>query len=134
MRRNRSIWLALAALVASCVAPIAPVSENSAVIVLAEQARTELDAGRLPNAAAALERALRIEPKNPRLWRELALVHLRQRDYPQAEQLATRSNSWAGNDDALRAENWRLIAEARAARGDAAGAEAALERARHAER
>src|SRR6266853_58094 len=40
---------------------------------------------------------------------------------------AARSNSWAGSDNALRAENWRLIAHARDARGDAEGARAALE-------
>src|SRR6266511_2695392 len=40
---------------------------------------------------------------------------------------AARSNSWAGSDNALRAENWRLIAHAREARGDAEGAKGALE-------
>jgi len=67
----------------------------------------------LRNAAASLERALRIEPRNPRLWNELAQVRLRQGQYAQAESLAARSNSWAGNDSALRADNARIIAEAR---------------------
>ncbi len=48
-------------------------------------------------------------------------------DYAQAESTAARSNSWAGSDNALRAENWRLIAHAREARGDAEGAKGALE-------
>src|SRR5256885_319985 len=78
-------------------------------------------------AAASLERALRIEPRNPRLWQELARVRLKQGDYAQAESTAARSNSWAGSDNALRAENWRLIAHAREARGDAEGARVALE-------
>ncbi|MGH8691578.1 MAG: tetratricopeptide repeat protein, partial [Burkholderiales bacterium] len=69
------------------------------------------------NAAASLERALRIEPRNPRLWHELAQLRFRQRDYAQAESLATRSDTWAGNDGELRAANQRLIEEARAARG-----------------
>jgi len=43
------------------------------------------------------------------------------------ENTAARSNSWAGSDNALRADNWRLIAHAREARGDAEGAKAALE-------
>jgi Tfp pilus assembly protein PilF len=90
-------------------------------------ARSDVAAGRLVNAAASLERALRIEPRNPRLWQELARVRLKQGDYAQAESVAARSNSWAGNDNRLRAENWRLIAQAREARGDAAGARAALE-------
>jgi Tfp pilus assembly protein PilF len=99
-----------------------------------ESARADAGAGRLANAAASLERALRIEPRNPRLWQELARVRLKQGEYAQAESVAARSNSWAGADNALRAENWRLIAEARAARGDAAGAQSALELAKRMER
>jgi predicted Zn-dependent protease len=101
--------------------------ENPAIALLMDTARTDSEAGRLSNAAASLERALRIEPRNPRLWQELARVRFKQRDYAQAENVAARSNSWAGSDAMLRAENWRLIAQAREARGDSAGARAALE-------
>jgi hypothetical protein len=103
----------------------APRSENIAVAGLMETARADAAAGRLSTAAAALERGLRIEPRNPRLWQELARVRLQQRQFAQAESVAARSNSWAGGDNALRAENWRLIAEAREGRGDSAGARAA---------
>ena len=102
-------------------------TENLAIAGLLDGARADAAAGRLPNAAASLERALRIEPRNPRLWQELARVRLKQGDYAQAESTAARSNSWAGTDNALRAENWRLIAHAREARGDAEGAKTALE-------
>src|SRR5712664_2606310 len=102
-------------------------TENLAIAGLLLGARTDAAAGRLVNAAASLERALRIEPRNPRLWQELARVRLKQGDYAQAESTAARSNSWAGSDNALRAENWRLIAEAREARGDAEGARQARE-------
>jgi tetratricopeptide (TPR) repeat protein len=88
--------------------------ENVAVAGLLESARADAAAGRLATAAASLERALRIEPRNPRLWQELARVRLQQGDYAQAESTAARSNSWAGNDSALRAENQRIIEEARA--------------------
>jgi hypothetical protein len=54
-------------------------------------------------------------------------VRLKQGQYAQAENVAARSNSWAGDDRALRAENWRLIAESRRARGDTDGAKAALD-------
>ena len=47
---------------------------------------------------------------------ELAKVRLKQGQYAQAESMAARSNAWAGSDEALRAENQRLIEEARAAR------------------
>lgn len=102
-------------------------TENLAIAGLLDGARADAAAGRLANAAASLERALRIEPRNPRLWQELARVRLKQGDYAQAESTAARSNSWAGSDNALRAENWRLIAHAREARGDAEGAKGALE-------
>jgi predicted Zn-dependent protease len=92
-----------------------------------ETARADAAAGRLANAAASLERALRIEPRNPRLWQELARVRLQQGQYVQAESVAARSSSWAGSDSSLRAENWRLIAQAREARGDTDGARAARE-------
>jgi predicted Zn-dependent protease len=101
--------------------------ENVAVAGLLQSARSDSASGRLTNAAATLERALRIEPRNPRLWQELARVRLKQGEYAQAESVATRSNSFGANDNALRAENWRLIAQARDARGDTDGARDALE-------
>jgi predicted Zn-dependent protease len=100
-------------------------SENVAVAGLMESARADAAAGRLSTAAASIERALRIEPRNPRLWQELARVRLQQEQFGQAESVAARSNSFAGSDNALRAENWRLIAQSREARGDADGARAA---------
>jgi cytochrome c-type biogenesis protein CcmH/NrfG len=112
-------------------APPPPLSarESVAVAGLMENARTSEASGDLAAAAASLERGLRIEPRNPRLWHQLARVRLKQGQFGQAESVAARSNSWAGDDRALRAENWRLIAEARRARGDAEGAQAALEQA-----
>lgn len=101
--------------------------ENVAIAGLMQSARADAAAGRLPNAAASLERALRIEPRNPRLWQELARVRMRQGDYAQAESLAQRSNTWGGTDNRLRAENWSLIAQSREARGDAEGARKALD-------
>ncbi len=101
--------------------------ENVAIAGLVDSARADAAANRLPNAAAALERALRIEPRNPRLWQELARVRMKQGDYSQAESLAQRSNTWGGTDNRLRAENWGLIAQSRQARGDAEGARKALE-------
>src|SRR5688500_14837612 len=93
-----------------------PRAETTAVAGLMDSARTDTAAGRLPNAAATLERALRIEPRNARLWHELAQVRFRQRDYAQAESLAARSNTLAGNDAELRTANQRLIDDARGAR------------------
>ena len=88
--------------------------ETTAIASLIESARTDAAAGRLTNAAASLERALRIEPRNPRLWHELARVRLEQREYSQAQSMALRSNSLAGADNTLRAENGRIMEQASA--------------------
>ena len=112
----------------------APVSENPAVLTLVEQARAEAAGNKLQSAVASIERAQRLEPRNPWLWQELARLSLAQGNHAQAESLAARSNTWAGSDRALRAANWRLIGAARAARGDAAGAQVAEARAAELER
>lgn len=109
--------------------PLPPRSDNTAVVALLETARQDTAAGRLESAAATLERALRIEPRNASLWNQLARVRLQQGQPGQTIQLATKSNSLATDNNRLRADNWRLIGEARASRGDHAGAEAAFAKA-----
>jgi len=103
--------------------------QNPAVMRLMARAQEDIAASRLGSAEATLERALRISPRDARLWQELARIRLQQGQYSQAEGFAARSNTWAGSDHALRAENWKLIAQAREARGDAAGARAAQQNA-----
>ncbi len=110
-------------------APEQPVSANSAVVSLVSTARADVAGGKLDAAAASLERALRIEPNNPALWQELAKLRLQQGQYQQAEGLAARSNGWAGNNRSLRADNWRIIGQARLKRGDYPGAQAAFDKA-----
>jgi len=90
--------------------------ENVAIAGLMDSARKDASSGKLGSAAASLERALRIEPRNPRLWHELAVIRYRQADYGQAESLAARSNTYAGTDADLRAANQKLINDARAAK------------------
>lgn len=110
-------------------APPAPTSRNSAVLALLDQAQAQAAAGQAPAAGASLERALRIEPRNPALWSELARLRLGQGQYRQAQNLAAKSNALAGGDRYLRAENWRIIGQAREKLGDARGAQAAFARA-----
>ena len=94
--------------------PETPLARESVAIAgLMESARNDTAAGRLVQAAGTLERALRIEPRNPRLWHELAKVRLRQGDSAQAANLAARSNSLAGSDSALRAANQSIIEQSR---------------------
>jgi len=124
-------FLAACATLAPPERPEAPAvaSENDAVIALARNARDDMSAGRLSTAAANLERALRIEPRNPTLWHELARVNLHQGQAGQAAQFAGKSNSFAGDNAQLRAANWRLIGQALTQTGDQAGAEAAFAKA-----
>lgn len=98
---------------------------NQAVVALLDSAASYVNAGELEKAAAALERALRIEPRNAGIWHDLGQIRLHQRQYEQAESMASKSNSLAGNDRVLQARNWRLIAVARRAMGDMAGADTA---------
>ena len=99
-----------------------PVSQNTAVVALVESAHADQAAGHTFDAAATLERALRIEPRNAALWHELAKLRLSQGEYEQADVLAKKSNTWAGEDKRLRAANWRVIGESRAYRGNSQGA------------
>ncbi len=108
----------------------APAPATTAVLALLDTARNQGSTGNLDGAAASLERALRIEPRNARLWSELAAVRLQQQQAQQAEQLAAKSNALAPRDTLLQQSNWRIIAEARRLRGDAGGARAAEQRVR----
>ena len=96
-------------------------SGNTAVLTLLNKAHDQAAAGRMDAAGADLERALRIEPRNPVLWQELARVRLDQRQYRQAENLAAKSSALSAGNRYLRAENWRIIGEARNRRGDLEG-------------
>jgi len=107
-----------------------PASERTAVVTLLAEAQDALDAGDPARAGAALERALRIEPRNPLVWHRLASLRLQQKDFAQAASLAAKSSALAPADRSLRAANWRLIGAARVLAGDRAGAEQAYARAR----
>jgi predicted Zn-dependent protease len=106
--------------------PKTDMSNNRAVIALLDQAQTDNDSGRREAAGSSLERALRIEPRNPWLWLELAQLRLAQGQYAQAITLAGKANSFAGHDTRVQAANWQVIGQARVALGDSTGAEQAL--------
>jgi len=108
--------------------PLGPAGEGqggqaeTAVLALLAESDQRRRAGEPEAAAAALERALRIAPRDPLLWHRLAGVRLAQRHWTQADNLARKSLSLSGNDRRLQAANWRLIAQAREAMGDRSGA------------
>lgn len=90
--------------------PSQPMSK--AVKTLLQQAELQREGGDLTNAAATLERALRIEPKNAYVWNRLAHVRAEQGQGAMAAELAAKSNAFAGGDDTLKRDNADLIARA----------------------
>ena len=105
-------------------------SHGRAVVALLESAGKQEAVDDLAGAVGTVERALRIEPRNPHLWNRLANLRLQQGRYGMAADLAAKSNNLAGGDLALKRDNWRLIAKARRAAGDVAGARVAERKAR----
>lgn len=97
----------------------------AAVSPLREQAREQMDRGEYDRALATAERAIRIDGTNPELWQLMARIQIKREEFAQAEQLARKSNMLAGNNDSLRAENWRIIADSHSGRGDRSQAEEA---------
>jgi predicted Zn-dependent protease len=108
--------------------PRAP-STGGAVVALLDRADRYRSAGDTAGEAATIERALRIDPRNARLWNRLAATRLEQGQPQQAEQLALKSNALAAGDSALQARNWRLVAKARWTMNDGAGARSAEQKA-----
>jgi len=109
-------------------------ASQGAVVALLDRADHYQRLGDNDSASATLERALRIDPRNAQLWHRLAAVRLQQGKVAQAEQLAFKSNTLSGGDKSLQARNWALVARARWAQDDAAGARTAERKAAEARR
>jgi tetratricopeptide (TPR) repeat protein len=88
---------------------------------LLDQAENSRRAGQFEAAAASLERAVRIEPRNAFLWSALAANYIDIGNYDQAEAIAQRANSLANGNPHVEIANWNVIAAARSGRGDAQG-------------
>lgn len=83
------------------------------VLAMLTTAQQQQGSGDLNSAAASLERAQRIAPREPQVLYRLAQVRLAQGDAAQAEQVARRGLSYANGRPALQAGLWELIAQAR---------------------
>lgn len=88
-----------------------PVRSSPVIVALMAEAQQSEAAGNRENAAATLERAIRIEPKNPMLWNRLAGIRMQQGKWQQALNMARKSNSLAPGNYELQLENWYLILE-----------------------
>jgi tetratricopeptide (TPR) repeat protein len=118
------IIIALAISVESTLATsdyIIKVDSSSAVASLLNEAKDYYKAQQYEQAAALLERALRIKPRHPIIWHNLAGVRLAQDDWKRAANLAQKSNALAGTQEQyknLRMRNWILITIACEGMGD----------------
>jgi predicted Zn-dependent protease len=81
------------------------------------QAHTQAGGGDYGQAAATLERALRIEPDNPLLWIELGRVRLGTNNAAQADAMGRKALALATGDAGAQAGAWRLIADSLRALG-----------------
>lgn len=90
---------------------------SQTVIALLGQAKRQQENGYPERAAAVLERALRIEPKNAQLWHRLALLRLQQGQLALAENLAAKSSVLANTDVRLKRKNQTIIQQARILQG-----------------
>lgn len=107
-------------------------ADSSAVNSLLNDAKTYYEGEEYEQAAVSLERALRIEPRHPILWHNLAGVRLAQQDWIRAFNLALKSNALVGNEENykdLRIRNWVVITQACEGMGDEECAKDARERA-----
>lgn len=109
--------------------PAAERETDTVVRSLLVQASRAERAGDLGTTEAALERALRIEPRDPQLWHYLGRLRLVQGRHAEAVASAAKSNSLARGERALQRDNWDLTARALRAAGDLPGAAQAEARA-----
>ena len=101
---------------------------SSAVVALLNSAAAKEHSGQYDQAAASLERALRLEPRNAMLWHRLSRVRMKQGQWQVAVDMAAKSNTLAGDNSELRSWNWAVIAEAKEQLGDRLGAQEARSR------
>ncbi len=125
------IPLVLLALLSACATtptpePVESSPEIAALVQQADDARQQGDHAR---AQSLLERALRIDARNPRTWYELASLKLDAGALDSAETFARKSLRYSGESSREAAQNWLLISEIRRRLGDAAGAKAAQQKA-----
>lgn len=109
---------------------VAPATLSPASRALVTQAQSQRQKGDLPGATISLERALRIEPRNPLLWIEMGRLRMDQRNYAQADAMGRKALSMSIGDGRTQSQAWLLIADALRARGRVPEAQEALAKAK----
>ncbi|HIJ78982.1 MAG: hypothetical protein OEY01_07915 [Desulfobulbaceae bacterium] len=99
----------------SCVATK---NEQGPTSLLQANAEEALQAEQFDRAEMLLERAMRVEPRNPENWHLMGRVRFGQHRYAQAVQFCLKSNSLVGKNATLGKQNWILIEKAYTAMGE----------------
>ncbi len=102
---------------------------NAASRALVSQAETQRKSKNFVQAAATLERALRIEPNNPLLWIEYGELRMDEGNYAQADNMGRKAVASASGDPRTQANAWRLIGDSLKARNRNGEAQQAYARA-----
>lgn len=97
-------------------------NSSSAVVALLGDARQTADRGDLSSAESQVERALRIAPRDPQVYLQLASLKRQQGEYLQAEQVALRGLAVSEALPDYKALLWKELAKIRRAAGDTKGA------------
>ncbi len=98
---------------------------SPAVVALLSQSEKNSRAGDLASSVSLLERALRIEPRNPALTYKLAELRVKQSKPRLAENLAKKAALLAGKNKMLKKKSWLLISKARQMQNNFHGAKEA---------
>ena len=83
-----------------------------AIRSLISQADTHFQDRQWSKAISVLERALRINKRQPEIWTRMAVAYQGKGEFEQSIQMAQRSNSYARKNIDLQAYNWQIISNA----------------------
>ena len=94
------------------LSPETPSGQQAATQSLIDDAQTALENNNLHQAEMHIERAVRIEPRNPAIWHTMARIKLHKQEYAQAINFCLKSNSMIGDQKSLQKENLLLMSQA----------------------
>ncbi|OQW79549.1 MAG: hypothetical protein BVN35_01545 [Proteobacteria bacterium ST_bin11] len=131
---NSAVPTPAAAATATATAPVQrfviedariPNGTPPAVVALISESDRSRNSGDLDAAVVVMERALRIDSRNPTLTYKLAQLRIKQNKPQLAEEMAGKAALLAGGDLELKRKSWLLIAEARQMQHNPQGAKEA---------
>jgi len=90
----------------------------NATLALLNQSERLRSNGDIPAAISTVERAIRLDPNNAKLWLELGRLQLSAGKEAQAEQLVRKSIALVRNDPDTEQAAWLALADIKEAKGD----------------